>query len=121
MFVEAAFRALAVAGGAPKFGGESVHVRRGSDRPSFTLDVLPVDAFEVLLLAASELGEIGDDDPPYRLEVRLQDPAETWMTFEIFPDAGGSTVSFSLEGPTSVDVEAIRDVWITTINSLGTN
>lgn len=95
-------------------------VRRGSDRPSFTIDVLPVDAFEILLLAAAELADVCDDDPPYRLEVRMLDPVDTWVTFEVVPDAGSSTVSITVESARGIDIEAVRDLWITTINALQT-
>jgi hypothetical protein len=98
----------------------ATRVRRGTDRPSFTVDVLPVEAFEILFLAASELADVCDDDPPYRLEVRMNDPVDTWVTFEIVPDAGSSTVSIAVESAIGVDIEVIRDVWIATINGLQT-
>lgn len=91
-------------------------VRRGSDRPSFTIDVLPVEAFELLLLAAAELGDVADDDPPYRLEVRMHDPRDTWVVLEVVPDAGGSTVSLFVEGPTTFSVDDVRDAWVDAIN-----
>ncbi len=100
-------------------GGEQLRVRRGVDRPSFTIDVLPVEAFEALLLAAAELGDISDDDPPYRLEVRLHEPADTWVVFELVPDAGSSTVSMSVESTVAVDLDALRDTWVGAINALG--
>lgn len=104
----------------PATRGSSTRVRRGTDRPSFTVDVLPVDAFEILLLAAAELADVCDDDPPYRLEVRMSDPVDTWITFEVVPDAGSSTVSITVDSSSGVDIEEIRDLWITTINGLRT-
>ena len=77
-----------------------------------------MEAFEILLLAAAELAEVCDDDPPYRLEARMNDPADTWVMFEIVPDAGSSTVSMFVESAIGVDIEVIRDVWIATINGL---
>lgn len=94
-----------------------LRVRRGTDRPSFTVSALPVEAFELLLLAAAELGDVSDDDPPYRLEVRMHEPLDTWVSFEIVPDAGSSTVSMSVEGRTGFNIEDIRDVWVATINA----
>ncbi len=41
------------------------------DHPSFTIEALPVDAFEALVIVASELGTLIDDDQPYRLEFTL--------------------------------------------------
>lgn len=96
---------------------DALRVRRGTDRPSFTVDALPVEAFELLLLAAAELGDVSDDDPPYRLEVRMHEPRDTWVSFDIVPDAGSSTVSMSIEGRTALDIEEIRDVWISVINA----
>src|SRR5215217_7776723 len=41
------------------------------DNPSFTIEALPAAAFEALLIVAGTLGDVIDDDPPYRLEVAL--------------------------------------------------
>ena len=43
------------------------------DHPSFSIDALPAEAFEALLVATSWLGEVLVDDPPYVLEVHLHD------------------------------------------------
>jgi hypothetical protein len=87
------------------------------DRPSFTINALPVVAYEVLLLAARVLGDISSDEPPYLLEVQLEDPPMTWCRLEIVPDAGSSTISFVLDK--EVDPQQIRDLWVTTINEIG--
>ena len=87
------------------------------DRPSFTINALPVVAYEVLLLAARVLGDISSDEPPYLLEVQLEDPPMTWCRLEIVPDAGSSTISFVLDK--EVDLQQIRDLWVTTINEIG--
>lgn len=98
-----------------------------NDIPSFTMDVLPVEAFEFLLLAASGIGEIVDSDPPYVLEVILYadragvsadhviSDRGTWCRLDVVPDAGSSTVSLWCEG----DAEACRDLWVQAINVLG--
>lgn len=99
-------------------GAPVTPVRRGVDRPSFTVDVLPVETFELLLLASAELGEVIDDDPPYRLEVKMASPEDTWVLLEVVPDAGGSTVSIAAEGTRGFDMESLRDTWISTINGL---
>jgi len=87
------------------------------DRPSFTINALPVVAYEVLLLAAQVLGDISSDEPPYVLEVQLEDPPMTWCRLEIVPDAGSSTISFVIDK--EVDSQLIRDLWVTTINEIG--
>ena len=87
------------------------------DRPSFTINALPAVAYEVLLLAARVLGDISSDEPPYLLEVQLEDPPLTWCRLEIVPDAGSSTISFILDKDT--DAQEIRDLWVATINEIG--
>ena len=66
------------------------------DVPSFTVEALPVETFEGLLVVASWLGEVLDDDPPYRLDVHLHDPVECWCRLDVVPDAGSSTVSLTV-------------------------
>ncbi|MFM8858295.1 MAG: hypothetical protein ACKOI2_14070 [Actinomycetota bacterium] len=95
------------------------HGRVFRDAPSFVVNALPVEAFEVLLVAAAHLGEVVDEDPPYLLEVLIRDPGPLWCRFELFPDAGSTTVSLSCDvepGYRVYSVEEIRDLWITTIN-----
>jgi hypothetical protein len=87
------------------------------DRPSFTINALPVVAYEVLLLAARVLGDISSDEPPYLLEVQFEDPPMTWCRLEIVPDAGSSTISFVIDK--EIDAQLIRDLWVTTINEIG--
>ena len=92
-----------------------------TDVPSFIVEALPVETFEALLVVASWIGEVLDDDPPYRLEVLLREPAECWCALELVPDAGASTVSLqvaSIGGRPAPGVEAVRDVWITHLNQL---
>lgn len=94
------------------------------DRPSFTIDVLPVDAFEGLVLVAPELGEVVDDDPPYVLEMLIRDRGDghgTWCRLELVPDAGSTTVTLHIETEgldASPTVSEIRDAWIDGLNRL---
>lgn len=90
------------------------------DHPSFTIEALPAEAFEGLLVAASELGEVAEDDPPYLLEVLLSVPP-AWCRLELVPDAGASTVSITtarIPGHPTPDVDAVRDTWIRALNRL---
>lgn len=103
--------------------------RLSHDAPSFTVDVLPVVAYEYLLLAAQELGEIVDSEPPYVLEMLLYGYAADghddhvlsddapWCRLEVVPDAGSSTVSLWCQG--DMDAETCRDLWVNAINALG--
>ncbi|MFT3854643.1 MAG: J domain-containing protein [Ilumatobacteraceae bacterium] len=92
------------------------------DSPSFTIDALPAEAFEALLVVASWVGEVINDDPPYLLEVRLDEPVPCWCRLDVVPDAGASTVSitvvFDFLEP-GIDAETVRDTWVASLNQLG--
>jgi hypothetical protein len=91
------------------------------DAPSFTIDTLPAEAFEALLIVTSWMGEVLVDDPPYVLEVHLTEPAPCWCRLDLVPDAGGSTVTLtvaSIDGAPAPDIEQIRDLWIANLNRL---
>lgn len=99
------------------------------DHPSFTIEALPAEAFEALSVVAVELGDVIDDDPPYRLEVRLNDPVSAWCVLDLVPDAGGSTVSLTiaaladsvsppeLRHPQQL-LDVVRDRWVESLNRL---
>ena len=86
------------------------------DRPSFVINRLPVEAFELLLVAARVIGDVADEDPPYVLEILLEDPPTTWCRLELVPDAGATTVSIITDGTTSA-AELCR-VWVDTVNEI---
>ncbi|MBK5331266.1 MAG: J domain-containing protein [Ilumatobacteraceae bacterium] len=91
------------------------------DAPSFTIDTLPVDAFEALLIVTSWMGEVLVDDPPYLLEVHLTEPSPCWCRLDLVPDAGSSTVTLtvaSIDGAPAPDIEAVRDLWVANLNRL---
>jgi hypothetical protein len=90
------------------------------DEPSFTIDVLPVEAFDALTAAAVHLGQVVAEDPPYVLEVVLADPWACWCRFELLPEAGGTTVMLIVAGlhrrlPPAV--EEVRDLWVDALNA----
>ena len=92
------------------------------DAASFTIDVLPADAYEALLVVTSWMGEVLVDEPPYLLEVFLHDPSPCWCRLDLVPDAGATTVSLivaALEGDPAPDIDAVRDEWVANLNSLG--
>lgn len=97
-------------------------MRAAHDHPSFTIDALPAEAYEALLIVASWIGKVLVDEPPYLLDVHLYEPAECWCRLELVPDAGSSTVSVTVAavetGPFP-DVDDVRDVWIAHLNQLG--
>ncbi len=101
--------------------GEPSWSAMAHDMPSFTVEALPAEAFEALLVAAAVLGEVIDDDPPYRLEARLDAPLRCWCQVDLVPDAGASTVGLAvapLPGRERPDVLAVRDAWIRELNAL---
>ncbi len=91
------------------------------DVPSFTVEALPAETFEGLLVVASWLGEVLDDDPPYRLDTHLYEPVDCWCRLDVVPDAGASTVSLTvagLDGAPTPDILTIRDLWIANLNAV---
>jgi hypothetical protein len=91
------------------------------DAPSFTIDTLPVEAFEALLIVTSWMGELLVDDPPYVLEVHLTDPGPCWCRLDLLPDAGASTVILtvaSVGDAPAPDIETVRDTWVANLNRL---
>lgn len=89
------------------------------DNPSFTIDVLPAEAFEALLVVTSWIGEALVDDPPYVLEVHLHDPSPCWCRLDLVPDAGSTTVSLTVarvgDDP-APDIDLVRDTWVAGLN-----
>lgn len=96
-------------------------VRLEHDTPSFTIDVLPVEAFEALLVVTSWHGDVLVDDPPYLLEVHLHDPAPCWCRLELLPEAGGTIVNLTVlpAEPGVPTAEEVRDLWVASLNALG--
>lgn len=92
------------------------------DAPSFTISVLPVEAFEYLLVAAQDVGDVVDSDPPYMLEVLMRSNGmkDQWCRLELVPDAGSSTISLICEvGLGGVrDAESCRDLWVDAVNNV---
>jgi len=93
------------------------------DVASFTVEALPAEAFEGLLIATANLGELIDDDPPYRLEASLNEPIRCWCRLDVVPDAGASTVSLTVglvdnQGADAdlPNIEQVRDVWVDMLN-----
>ncbi len=62
---------------------------------AFSIDLLPVDAFELVLLAFSAIGDPKVVDEPYLLEGQVDDPYLGAARVELAPEAGGSIVTVS--------------------------
>ena len=92
-----------------------------NDAASFTIEALPAEAFEALLVVTSWIGELLVDDPPYALEVLLQEPAPCWCRLDLVPDAGATTVGLtlaSIEGESLPHIDLVRDTWVADLNRL---
>lgn len=91
------------------------------DHPSFRIEALPAEAHEALRIAGEWLGRVVLDDPPYLLEVLLDDPAHCWCQFHLIPEAGSSMVGLRIgqvEGGGAPAARAVRDRVIDVLNSL---
>lgn len=115
--------ATPVSGGAdrwtPHVGERRSNIAR--DVLSFTVEALPVETFEAMLVVASWLGEVLDDDPPYQLDTYLYEPFDCWCRLDVVPDAGASTVSLAvagIDGAPTPDVIAVRDAWVANLNAV---
>ena len=83
-----------------------------------------MEAFEALLVVTSWIGEVISDEPPYQLDVLMTDPIQCWCRLDLVPDAGASTVSVTIAGlpdePDLPDIDDVRDLWVHSLNQLGT-
>jgi len=103
-----------------------VLVRRQRDVSSFTVDALPAECYEALLVVAGICGAISHDEPPYQLEFSLHD-AEVdgflhgWCRCDLVPEAGATTVSLLVGSEKSSDgisVEEVRDYLVANLNAI---
>ena len=103
-----------------------VLVRRERDVSSFTVDVLPAECFEALLIVAGISGAISHEEPPYQLEFSLHDSDVTgalngWCRCDLVPEAGATTVSLIVGTETSaegISVEEVRDYLVAQLNAI---
>lgn len=91
------------------------------DVASFTVDALPVVAFEALHIVAASLGDISDEEPPYMVEFLMRDAESLWCRCDLVPDAGSTTVAVTVspagEEPL-VRVDGMRDLLVAELNAL---
>jgi hypothetical protein len=103
-----------------------VLVRRERDVSSFTVDALPAECFEALLVVAGICGAVSHDEPPNQLEFSLHD-AEVdgflhgWCRCDLVPEAGATTVSLlvgTAESSEGISVEEVRDYLVANLNAI---
>jgi DnaJ domain len=131
--------ALAARVGPSRFGPENARTDaqfpdQGESRPrpaptrvvhdvaSFTIEALPAEAFEALLVVTTWIGEVLVDDPPDQLDVVLEEPYACWCRLDLLPDAGATTVSLTVAGTALTappDIDDVRDLWVANLNQLG--
>jgi len=108
----------------PRVGSSGL--RRERDVSSFTVDVLPAECFEALVIVASISGAISVEEPPYLLEFSLHDSdvqggRQGWCRCDLVPEAGATTVSLLVgtsENEPNISVEEIRDYLVRCLNSI---
>jgi hypothetical protein len=101
-------------------------VRRERDISSFTVDVLPAECFEALLVVAGISGAISHEEPPYQIEFSLHDSGVSgslhgWCRCDLVPEAGATMVSLLVgteETSTGVSVEEVRDYLVANLNAI---
>lgn len=82
---------------------EAALAARGAEAV-FTLEVLPVEAFEVVAVAVAAVGgEVLDADEPYALYAYLATPVPCFCRFELVPEAGGTIVTLTVEAAEDVE------------------
>ncbi len=96
-----------------------------ADPDGFSVQCLPVEAFEALFVVAYGLGDILVADEPYLLELYLTEPAPCFCRLSLVPEAGASlvTVEVSAAADTASAPEpaAVIDVLVTELNALVTS
>jgi hypothetical protein len=107
------------------FAGDTTR-RLRHDVSCFSFNVLPVESFPLLEIAAATLGTIIEADCPYLIEFTLENLSDVcsssdWCRCEMVPEAGGTMVHLTIGGlATTVvpSVEYVRDHLIDCVNQL---
>jgi hypothetical protein len=110
-------------------GGErapvSTRASSSSDPDSFSVELLPVEAFEALIVAAYGLGDILVTEEPYLLELYLTEPSPCFCRLALVPEAGGSLVTVDVspahDAHEAPDPQAVIEVLVTELNGLVTS
>jgi hypothetical protein len=83
---------------------------------SFTVDAFRAVAFEALLVAAADVGDVTDSDVPFSMELFVEGPRRGFCRLELFPEAGGSVVTAESE---QVDAASVGAILVSALQRLG--
>jgi hypothetical protein len=93
------------------------------DPVTFSVNVLPVEAFEAVLIATSFLGDPWVIDEPYELSALLDPPIACRCHLSLVPEAGGTIVTVRVTGrgsqPHRPTADTVADAIIAELIALG--
>jgi hypothetical protein len=80
----------------------------------FSVDVLPVEACEMLIVVCRILGEVLAVEEPYGIEAYLEVPEPCFCALSLVPEAGGTIVTVEAE---AADPAQLPSGWAATIRA----
>jgi hypothetical protein len=83
---------------------------------SFAVDAFRPVAFEAIVVAAADVGDVTDADEPFSLEIFVEGPPRGFCRLELFPEAGGSVVTAESD---HVDPASVCSVLVRALGRLG--
>jgi hypothetical protein len=82
----------------------------GPSEATFSVDVLPVEACEILIVVCRILGEVLAVEEPYAIEAYLEAPEPCFAALTLVPEAGGTQVTIEAE-PAEPSSPGAGDAW----------
>jgi hypothetical protein len=70
---------------------------QAEDEATFSVDVLPVEACEILIVVCRILGEVLAVEEPYAIEAYLEVPEPCFCALTLAPEAGGTQITVEAE------------------------
>jgi hypothetical protein len=83
---------------------------------SFAVGAFRPVAFEAIMVASADLGDVTDADEPFSLELFVEGPPRGFCRLELFPEAGGSVVTADSD---DVDAAVVCRVLVAALRHLG--
>jgi curved DNA-binding protein CbpA len=88
----------------------------GPARAMLVVDAFRPVAFEALVMAVTDAGDITDADEPFSLDVHVDGPPTGFCRIELLPEAGASLVIVESD---QVDPRAVRDILVRSLVEAG--